>query len=99
MQEKRLHLRVPTQIEVRWQLGTDTPVEGVASDISLGGMFIVAQAAPPFGAQIVVECTSPSGEPMKLPAVARWNKPGGFGVQFGLLGAKETHFLAQLLRH
>jgi hypothetical protein len=35
---------------------------------------------------------------MKLPAVVRWNKPGGFGVQFGLLGAKETHSLAQLLK-
>jgi hypothetical protein len=33
-----------------------------------------------------------------MPGIVRWNKPGGIGLQFGLLGAKETHLLAELMR-
>jgi hypothetical protein len=35
---------------------------------------------------------------LRLPAVVRWVKPGGFGVQFGLLGAFETHVLSELMK-
>jgi len=28
---------------------------------------------------------------LRLPGVVRWAKPNGFGVQFGSLGARETH--------
>ncbi len=37
-------------------------------------------------------------QPSRVPAVVRWSKSDGFGVQFGLLGAVETHLIAKLLR-
>ena len=38
------------------------------------------------------------GEPaaFALPAVVRWVRNGGMGVQFGLLGARETHTITEL---
>jgi hypothetical protein len=39
-----------------------------------------------------------SGVDLKLPGTVRWAKPGGLGIQFGLLGARETHSIAQLLK-
>jgi type IV pilus assembly protein PilZ len=35
---------------------------------------------------------------LRLPAIVRWTKPDGFGVQFGSLGARETHAISQLLK-
>ncbi len=62
-------------------------------------MFINAAEQPAFGTQLVVICRLPgSAADSRLPAVVRWAKPGGFGVQFGLLGARETHAIATLLR-
>ena len=34
----------------------------------------------------------------RLPGVVRWLKPGGFGVQFGLLGARDTHAISELFK-
>jgi hypothetical protein len=30
--------------------------------------------------------------------VVRWSKPGGFGVQFGLLGAQVTHVIVSMIQ-
>jgi len=34
---------------------------------------------------------------LKIPGIVRWTKGDGFGVQFQLLGARETHGLALLV--
>jgi type IV pilus assembly protein PilZ len=35
---------------------------------------------------------------LRLPGIVRWAKPDGFGVQFGSLGARETHAISELLK-
>lgn len=76
------------------------PISGDAKDISLGGMFIEAlEPSPPFGTKLTVVCRLPGlDRDVRLPGVVRWTKPGGFGVQFGLLGARETHAITKLHR-
>jgi type IV pilus assembly protein PilZ len=39
------------------------------------------------------------GEPaaFALPGIVRWTNAHGMGVQFGLLGAKETHTITELV--
>lgn len=71
--------------------------EGTSRDISIGGMFIEASHALPFNTELTIECElgGPKAR-VSLPAVVRWSKPDGFGVQFGLLGARETHIITQL---
>ena len=60
-------------------------------------MFIQSDENPAFGTQMVVTMQLPGqAKPLDLPCVVRWNKPDGFGVQFGLLGARETHALTKL---
>jgi Tfp pilus assembly protein PilZ len=72
---------------------------GVAKDLSLGGLFIECSEDLPFGTKLTITLRLPGDlDESKIPGVVRWNKPGGIGVQFGLLGAKETHLLAQLMR-
>ncbi len=74
--------------------------QGQSTDISLGGMYIETKEPEPFGADIVVHVHVP-GEPSAfvLPAKVRWTSHDGMGVQFGLLGARETHTITELVRH
>ena len=79
----------------------DTPVrmDGIGKDISLGGMFIETDLPGPLGEQIVVHLVLPgSAHEMALPAVVRWTGKDGMGVQFGLLGARETYEITEFER-
>jgi hypothetical protein len=99
MQEKRVHPRVPIDTGVACELRDGTRLAGVAKDISVGGMFVECPQPLPFGTELTIVGKLP-GAPaeLRLPGVVRWAKPGGLGVQFGLLGARETHAIARILR-
>jgi hypothetical protein len=74
-------------------------VPGMARDIGIGGIFIESNEALPFGTEVVVVGRLPGSHiDLRLPGVVRWAKPDGFGVQFGLLGARETHAISALPR-
>jgi len=65
----------------------------------VGGMFLQASDSPPFGTELTIVGRLPGAKKdMRLPAIVRWTKLGGFGVQFGLLGALETHLLSELMK-
>jgi hypothetical protein len=36
--------------------------------------------------------------PFALPGVIRWMRNGGMGVQFGLLGARETYTITEVVK-
>lgn len=97
MHEKRVHPRVQVDLDVVCERKDGPAVNGLAKDISLGGMFIECEESLPFGTQVTIVTRLPDAE-LRLSGVVRWAKPGGLGVQFGLLGAKETHALAKLLK-
>ncbi len=52
----------------------------------------------PFGQRVVVHLTPP-GElsDVSLPAVVRWIQEGGVGLQFWLLGVRETHVITEIV--
>lgn len=100
MEEKRVHPRIPINVDVSCEVKDGPAVSGVAKDLSLGGMFIESDQALEFGADITIVMRLPgAGDETRLPAVVRWVKPGGFGIQFGLLGARETHAITKLLKY
>ncbi len=100
MEEKRVHPRIPINVDVSCEMKDGAAVTGVAKDLSLGGMFIESEQAPPFGTDLTIVGRLPgASSESRLPGVVRWTKPGGFGIQFGLLGARETHAISQLLRY
>lgn len=97
MQDKRTHPRVQVSLDVSCEWKDGPPVAGTSRDVSMGGMFIESAGSLPFGTEVSIAVRM-SGFDVRLPATVRWAKPGGFGVQFGLLGAKETVALAKLLK-
>jgi hypothetical protein len=93
---KRARIRCPVLFAP-----TDDDVfsDGVAVDISLGGMFIESDFPSAFGATIRVHLTlEGASSELVLPATVRWTRPDGMGVQFGLLGARETFAITELVR-
>jgi Tfp pilus assembly protein PilZ len=100
VQDKRVHPRVNVDTPVSCQQRDGAPITGMAKDISIGGMFIEATQSLPFGTEITIVLRLPGAKvEMRLPGIVRWVKPVGFGVQFGSLGARETHAISELLKH
>lgn len=99
MEEKRVYVRAPVSVDISCEDQAGNVFVGSTRDISMGGMYVEATVSPAFGANVTVHCHLPgSPTPTKFPGIIRWSRPDGFGVQFGLLGAKETHLLANLMR-
>ena len=97
--ELRRHHRVPfTEPVVFSRKGSDEQKHGQSTDISLGGMFIETKTPEAFGADVVVHVHVP-GEPsaFALPGKVRWTAHDGMGIQFGNLGARETHTITELV--
>jgi type IV pilus assembly protein PilZ len=79
--------------------GSHERLAGRARDISLGGMFIETPAPLAFGAALFVHLRVQGvAHVLTIPAIVRWRQPGGMGVQFGLVGARDTYVLTQLAR-
>lgn len=65
----------------------------------MGGMYLATTEPVTFGERLMVELKLPAiRAPLALPVVVRWTNPDGCGVQFGLLGARETHAISELVR-
>lgn len=99
MLEKRSHVRVPLEIPIVCEPKEGPAFSAMSKDISIGGMYVEASETLKFGDELTILAKLPGAkQEVKLPAVVRWVKPGGFGVQFGLLGAVETHLISELMR-
>ena len=73
--------------------------DGCTRNISLGGMYVLTDAAVPYGTRVDVEVVLPAlGQSATLDAVVRWQGPDGVGVQFGSLRAREVWALNLLFR-
>jgi hypothetical protein len=95
----RRYQRAPIDVPVEFAAkGGARKTIGRAKDISLGGMFIITAEPLEFSAELVVHVTLPGQRtPLALPAVVRWVGDAGMGVQFGLLGARETHGITEVV--
>lgn len=99
MQEKRVHARVVVDTTVSCEPRGAAAFVGLAKDISIGGMFVESTQALPFGTEVSIVGRFPGTKAdLRLPGIVRWAKPNGFGVQFGSLGARETHAISELFR-
>jgi type IV pilus assembly protein PilZ len=99
--ELRRHQRATIDIPVQFVAkGSTDAFQGQARDISVGGMFVQTPSPLAFGADVVVSLTLPGQKtPFSLPAVVRWSRTGeGMGLQFGLIGARETHAITELTK-
>ena len=100
--DKRAYQRVRFEEPVVIDVENEWTALGTAADVSVGGIFVEAvdgAMSIPFGTNVTVHVRV-SGELLELPGVVRWTRNGGIGVQFGLLGARETHAITEAIaRH
>jgi type IV pilus assembly protein PilZ len=101
--EKRRHARAAIDLPVSFTVKTTNESgQGNGKDISIGGMFVETEKPAPFGAEVVIHVrlhtVARGDQDFALPAVVRWVRGAGMGVQFGLLGALETHAITELTK-
>lgn len=98
MRDKREHQRATLEVDVQ------VAVPGVVSwtaqsvDISLGGMFLLGESQAVIGTEITLTFELPKLGRVTMPGFVRWSSARGFGVQFGLMGPRETHAIGGLVR-
>ena len=101
MAENRQHPRKSIKLTVSFTAPDGARTEAVCRDISIGGMFIETASPSSYGAEILVHLVLPGllqGSDVR--SIVRWTQKGvGMGVQFGTMGARETHALVELLHH
>jgi hypothetical protein len=98
MVDKRQHIRVPVKMLVLCEVDGATVINGLATNISLGGSRIESAEVPEFGSELTVVARIPGEKKLsRLPATVRWTKPSCFGVQFRMLRAKDTYRIAHLM--
>jgi len=87
---RRVHERYECSLDALIR-AEDEVLEVRVSNISLGGAYFESEKSLPLAAEVRVELDIPGAE-MRLEAEAtvRWHKPGGFGVQFKSLRAREV---------
>jgi len=99
VQDKRSHPRTIVDTSVSCEARGAAAFTGLARDISIGGVFIESTEVLSFGTEITIALRLPGAKAdLRLAGIVRWTKPEGFGVQFGLLGARETHALSELFK-
>jgi type IV pilus assembly protein PilZ len=98
--EQRRYARAPIDCALTFFVkGKEEPRHGRGSDISVGGMFIETEAPAAFGADLLIHVRLPgASDVVVLPGVVRWVRTDGMGVQFGLIGAIETHLITEIGR-
>lgn len=99
MWEKRRYYRKSVELPLEFTLNeAGERVPGTCRDSTLEGMHIETPKPAPFGASVtlLVQLTGMRGQ-SALPAVVRWTKDQQMGVQFGLLGARETYAITEML--
>jgi type IV pilus assembly protein PilZ len=98
LREKREYQRAPLDVTVKITSPEGREWETVSIDISVGGMFLGGLAPLETGSSVTLQFALARLGQVSLPAFIRWSAPSGFGVQFGLLGARETHAIGGLVR-
>jgi hypothetical protein len=102
---KRRQRRYCVRAPIQWRrFGGDPPSQGVAEDLSTGGMLISTKSAsPPVGEHVAVRVPANNGgQDLVLTGVVRHVRPrtgdSAFGVQFEYRSSGEQQRLRRLLR-
>jgi type IV pilus assembly protein PilZ len=98
MDEKRVHPRIDIELDVTCEFADRPPLTGRSKNLSVGGMFVRSGESLAFNTKVTVVTRLPDAGEVRLAGLVRWSTPEGFGVQFGVLGARETHALSNMMR-
>ena len=100
--ERRQNPRLALQAHVTLS-SQDNLLMGLASDLSVGGIYVAGLSPPPVGEKVLIELQMGEDDPIRLEGVVRWHRegedgaPGGCGVQFVDLAPTTSALLTRLL--
>jgi len=95
----RANARHAVDLGASFQSEDGTLSTGRVVNISIGGVFLETASRPTFGATVRLTVELPTlAYPLRINATVRWLDANGVGLQFGLMGARETHALTELFR-
>lgn len=98
MTGRRVHERYHCDLTVT-VLFEEREIPTRTDNISLGGMYLLTDEKVAYGSEVKLRFRLPSmKEDTICPAVVRWNKPEGIGVQFGSLRALDVWALNQYFK-
>jgi hypothetical protein len=100
-ERRRHHQRLTVDVPVEFtSKASEEKMLGVAKNVSVGGMFVETPSPAAFGAAVLIGVMLPGQrKPLLLAGTVRWTSKSGMGVQFGALGARETHAITEMQRH
>jgi hypothetical protein len=89
---------IPVPRPVTFRVAGGAPSAGWVVQLSVVGVVVEAPAVIAMGAPVDLVLELRPGAPMACRARVQWSKPGCFGAQFTLLGARETHAIVEAMR-
>lgn len=98
MRDKRQYQRAVLEVPVRVLAKNGAAWETHSFDISVGGMLLSGQSAVEIGAEVTLTFELPKLGKVNMPGFVRWSSERGVGIQFGLIGPRETHAIGGLVR-
>lgn len=98
MRDKREHQRAILEVPVRVHPKNGPVWETQSLDISIGGMFLAGKSEVEIGAEVTLAFQLPKLGDVNMPGFVRWTSERGIGIQFGLIGPRETHAIGGLVR-
>jgi PilZ domain len=99
LREKRQHQRAELVTTISVESQDELVWKTQSRDISLGGMFLDGASPVPIGIEVYLRFEMPGLGEVRLPGFVRWNTRDGFGIQFGLIGARITHAIGAMILH
>lgn len=98
LREKRQHQRAVLEVPVRVVPNNGTAWETHAFDISVGGISLAGLCPVDIGTEVKLIFELSKLGKVEMPGFVRWSSARGIGVQFGLIGPRETHAIGGLVR-
>lgn len=98
MEERRRHQRTPVSLPARIEKAGAT-IESIMRDVSIGGAFMSTTGQFAYGDSVIVHVHLPGLDAeIAIPCTVRWMMKDGCGVQFGVMGVRETHALVEIAK-
>jgi hypothetical protein len=89
---------IPVARPVTFSAAGGATAAGWIVRLSVVGVVVETPVAPVAGALVDMIVELRQGSPMTCRGRVQWSKPGCFGAQFTLLGARETHAIVEAMR-
>jgi hypothetical protein len=100
MREKRRHPRKKIDVRVTIEIVEGEILDGRMTNIALGGAFVEVATTAGLGTPATLRVAFPASNfESKIGCTVRWVIASGIGLEFGSMGARDTHALVTAIEN